>query len=96
MTKLNWESIRALAQRKATILTKTKIPFQIVAASDETIIVRVRSHQEYTISRSNLELAVERIRAGVTLNGPKDYRDKIADDRPAYAWAILRELGFLK
>ena len=96
MSKLNWESIRVLAQRKATLLTKTRVPFQIVAASDDTVTVRVRSGQEHTISRSNLELAVEKIQAGVILNGPKDYREKIADDRPAYAWVILKELGFLK
>ena len=96
MITLKWEEIKNLADRKATLLTKTKVPFQVVAASEETITVSVRSGQEHTISRANLEKAVQKIQAGAILNGPKDYRDQVADDRPAYAWAILRELGFLK
>ena len=27
---------------------------------------------------------------------PKDYIENVADDRPSYAWAILRALGYLK
>jgi len=34
--------------------------------------------------------------ARLVKEGPKDYRDQVADDRPAYAWAILHELGYLK
>jgi len=96
MKQLNWEDIHNLANRKARLLTKTKIPFQIVAASENTLTVRVSSDEEHTISRSNLEKAVEKIQSGTILNGPKDYKDLIADDRPSYAWAILRELGFIK
>ena len=96
MITLNWEEIQKLADRKATLLTKTRVPFQVVAASEQTITVRVRSGEEHTISRVNLEKAVHILQAGVAINGPKDYRDQVADDRPAYAWAILRELGYLK
>ena len=96
MKSLNWEEIKNLADRKATFLTKTGVPFQIVAASEKTITVRVRSGKEHTISRANLEKAVRMIQSGLVLSGPKDYRDQVADDRPAYAWAILRELGYLK
>ena len=67
-----------------------------VAASEETLTVRVRSGEEHTIGRTNLEKAVQKVQAGAVLKGPKDYRDLIADDRPAYAWAILRELGYIK
>lgn len=96
MKQLNWIDIQGLADRKATLLTKTGVPFQIVAASETGLAVRVRSGEEHTISRANLEKAVAKIQSGTLLNGPKDYRDLIADDRPAYAWAILRELGYLK
>ncbi len=96
MRQLNWEEIKNLADRKSTLLTKTRVPFQVVAASEETITVRVRSGEEHTISRVNLEKAVHILQAGVAINGPKDYRDQVADDRPAYAWAILHELGYLK
>ena len=96
MRQLNWEEIKNLADRKSTLLTKTRVPFQVVAASEETLTVRVRSGEEHTIGRTNLEKAVQKVQAGAVLKGPKDYRDLIADDRPAYAWAILRELGYLK
>ncbi|HOE35864.1 MAG TPA: hypothetical protein PKX65_09025 [Anaerolineaceae bacterium] len=96
MRQLNWEEIKNLADRKSTLLTKTRVPFQVVAASEETLTVRVRSGEEHTIGRTNLEKAVQKVQAGAVLKGPKDYRDLIADDRPAYAWAILRELGYIK
>lgn len=96
MITLKWEEIINLADRKATLLTKTRVPFQIVAASEETITVGVRSGKEHTISRANLEKAMMMLQAGVVFSGPKDYHDQVADDRPAYAWAILRELGYLK
>lgn len=96
MKSFNWEDIHHLADRQATLFTKTKVTFQIVAASEDTLTVRVRSGEEHTVSRSHLEKAVVKIQTGTILNGPKDYRDLIADDRPSYAWAILRELGFIE
>ena len=96
MKQLDWEDIRHLANRQAKLLTKTRVPFQVVAASETTLTVRVSSGEEHTVSRSNLEKAVAKTHSGMILRGPKDYKDLIADDRPAYAWAILRELGFIK
>lgn len=96
MKQLNWEEIQNMANRKATLLTKTKRPFQIISATEGTLTVQVSSKEKHTVSRSNLEKAVMKIQAGVILGGPKDYSDEIADDRPTYAWAILRELGFIK
>jgi hypothetical protein len=95
MEEINWYEIHNLANRKATLLTKTHVPFQIVAASETGLTVQVRSGEEHIISRANLEKAVVKIQSGTRLNGPKDYRDLIADDRPAYAWAILKHLGYL-
>ena len=96
MKSLKWEEIEKLADRKATLLTKTGAHFQIIAVSEKTVTVRVRSGEEHTISRVNLEKAVQMIQADMILRGPSDYRIQVADDRPAYAWAILRELGYLK
>ena len=95
MAKLDWERVCELAGRKEPLHTKTKIPFYILKVSNSTVTVRVSSGEEHTISRINLEIAVKKIQAGVELNGPKDYKDKVADDRPSYAWAILKELGYL-
>lgn len=58
MRQLNWVEIQNLADRKAILLTKTRVPFQVITASGSTLPVRVRSDQEHTISRSNLERAV--------------------------------------
>ncbi len=96
INQLNWKDIQNLADRKATLLTKTRVPFQIIVVSEETLTVRVRSGEEHTISRANLEKVVQMLQAGVVLNGPKDYRDQIADDRPAYAWAVLFHLGYFR
>lgn len=85
MITLKWEKIKNLADQKATLLTKTGIPFQIISASQETLTVQVRSGEEHSISRTNLEKAVQKIQAGVVFSGPKDYREQVADDRPAYA-----------
>ncbi len=84
MLSLNWEEIKNIANRKATLLTKTGVPFQIIAVPKETLTVRVRSGEGHSIRWKNLEKAAQNIRAGVSLNGPKDYRNLIADDRPTY------------
>lgn len=96
MRQLNWQEVQNLSKQLATLHTKTGIPFQVVFASDETLTVRVRSGKEHSISRVNLEKAIRILQKGVILEGPKDYLEQVADDRPAYAWAILRELGYLK
>ena len=96
MNQLNWDEIQNLADRKATLFTKNRVQFQLVAASEATLTVRVSSGEEHSLSRKNLEKAVAKIQAGMSLKGPQDYRDLIADDRPAYAWAILRHLGYIK
>jgi len=96
MSELFWKKIKNLADQKATLHTKTRVPFQVIAATENLVKVRVRSGEVHTVSRGNLEEAVEKIQAGVVLSGPKAYRDQVADDRPAYAWAILSELGYLQ
>lgn len=96
MKQMNWEEIHGLANRKATLKTKTHKSFQIVSVTDNALTVQVSSKEFHTVSRSNLEKAVMKLQAGVILDRPKDYREEIADDRPTYAWAILRELGYIK
>lgn len=96
MEPLDWGAIQNLAGRKATLTTKTGVPFQIVAASETAVTVRVSSGEEHPLSRAHLEAAVAKIQSGMLLTGPKEYRDLIADDRPTYAWAILRHLGYVK
>ena len=91
MQQLSWEDIHHLANRQAKLLTKNKKPFQIIAASEVTLTVRVSTGEEHTLSRSNLEKAVVKIQSGTILNGPQDYRDLVADDRPTYAADLQRQ-----
>ena len=95
MKQYSWKDIVNLAEQKATLHTKTGAPFTIFKTSEATLSIKIRSGEEYTISRANLEKATTKIQAGTILRGPKDYRDLIADDRPAYAWAILKHLSYL-
>lgn len=90
-----WIEVQKLAQGKARLLTKTGVPFELVAATEASLTVRVSSGAEYTLSRANLEKAVQLLSSGTKLEGPKYYRDQVADDRPAYAWAILSFLGYI-
>lgn len=96
MGKFNWDEVRQIANSRERLTTKTGVPFQIVSVSLDTLIVKVSSGEEYPILRKTLEKAVAKIGAGLILNGPKDYRENVADERPAYAWAILKHLGLLK
>ena len=92
---MNWEAVRRLAAMQPELLTKTNVPFRLVEATGASLVIEVRSGRWHTVSRANLEKAVQLLRQGESLAGPSDYRHKVADDRPAYAWAILRELGYL-
>lgn len=96
MKSFNWTEIQRLANDQATLVTKSGVPFQIVEATENTVSIKVRSGEIHSISRVNLEKAVAKMHAGTVLSGPKDYRDFIADDRPAYAWAILKHLGYIE
>lgn len=50
---------------------------------------------EQSVSRVMLEKAVQIIRKGRRIEGPADYKRLVADERPTYAWAILRDMGFV-
>ena len=59
MKLFNWNEIQNLADRKTTLLTKTRVPFQIIATSEIALTVRVRSGEEHTISRNERELSMQ-------------------------------------
>jgi len=92
---MDWEAVRRLAATQPEVLTKTGIPFHIVRVTAQNIVVQVSSGEQHTVSRANLEKAIDLLRHGELLAGPGDYRRKVADDRPTYAWAILCQLGYL-
>ena len=93
---MDWQAVRELASEHPELITISGKPFQIVSMTEASLTVEVGSGRRYSLSRANLEKAVQVIGEGETLAGPSDYRHRVADDRPAYAWAILRELGYLQ
>lgn len=92
---LNWEQVERLAREGAKLQTITGVPFYVVRATDRAVTIEISTERSYGISRQNLERALALAAQGVEIKGPRDYRTKVADDRPSYAWAILQHLGYL-
>ena len=95
MIMINWQKIQDRYARNSLSFTKTGKEFQISRITDTAIYIALPSGEQ-SISKSNLERALALIDNGVRINRPADYRRQICDERPAYAWAILRDLGILK
>lgn len=73
----------------------TKIGETFIAIlAGNTLYIDLPSGRQ-TVSRSWMEKAVDLLSQGVTISGPFNYRNKVCDERPAYAWAILRDRGFV-
>ncbi len=92
---LEWEEVRNLYNRNPTSKTKRGKKFIVKRVLDNGLIIDLPSGEEY-ISREKLESAVDLIERGTQISGPADYRKLVYDQRPAYAWAILRDLGFIR
>lgn len=93
MSKLDWEKLKAFYRENPISRTKTGVEFEVTRVTEEALYVGLPSNDEY-VSRENLEKAVELLESGETIKGPADYRKKVYDQRPAYAWAILRDMGY--
>lgn len=74
--------------------TKEGARFRVLGIREKAVWVEIESG-EWPIRLSVLERAVALIRSGVLFAGPLDFREKVGDERPAYAWAILRDLGYV-
>lgn len=92
--RLDWGRVERLAGKR--LLTKSGKPFTVVRVTEKSVSVRPEgSGNTYTIARSNLERAARFVAEGGELKGPTDYKAHIADQGPAYAWVILKEIGVL-
>lgn len=92
--KLDWEKLKERYSGNNKSLTKKGRPFSVIVARN-TLYIDLPSGKQ-TVSRKCLEKAVDLLNKGETISGPFDYRTKVCDERPAYAWAILRDMGFVK
>jgi len=90
---MDWERVRAL-ERRRDLKTKRGDPFRISRVTGSVAFIDLPSGEQ-SVSRANLEKAERLVLSGARLEGPADYRRLVVDERPAYAWAILRELGIV-
>ena len=93
MMSLDWNRVKALEGK--TLETKKNRVFEVVEVGAERVLVRPLSSKNkkpYSIYRKNLEKALA-LRGKMT--GPSAYKSLVADQRPAYAWAILHALGYV-
>ena len=94
MKDLDWKILRQRYKENPVSHTKTGKEFRVSRVTSTAIYIDLPSGEEY-ISRENLKKAVDLIHNGIVLEGPADYRRLVYDQRPTYAWAILRDMGFI-
>ena len=99
MSPLNWEQV------KQRYPDGTMVPhitgsrrFEILRITDDAIYFKWGVVLEGTLSRSNLERAVELLNQGMMRPDPasltSDYRTLVSDQRPTTAVALLKDLGY--
>lgn len=93
MGRLNWNRVRNLQYQKKK--TKNGKKFHVEKVTKGAVIVRPNQGRRHRVNRKYLEEAVRRINQGVVLNGPGDSRREIGDDKPSYAWPIVRNLSYV-
>jgi len=93
MKKLDWDKLKERYLKNNMITTKIGEPFSVIVKGN-ILYVDLPSRRQ-TVSRSCLENAIGLLNEGKTISGPADYRNKVCDERPAYAWAILRDMEFI-
>lgn len=94
MKKLDWDKLKERYSENNISTTKTGEAFRVIVAGN-TLYIDLPSGKQ-NASRSCLEKAVSLLNEGGNISGPADYRNKVCDERPAYAWAILRDMEFVK
>jgi len=95
MPNFDWQKVAARYSNNPTSRTKKGCPFKVAHVEAHVLYIDLPSGQ-LSVSRKYLEKAVHLINAGRVINGPADYKRLVYDERPAYAWAILRDMGFVR
>jgi len=91
---LKWDRVKDLEGK--TLETIEGKPFRVLKVTDSAVEVAPSSSgKRYKVSRKHLEKAVRLLAAGEEIPGPTAYKEKVYDQRPAYAWAILHALGYV-
>ncbi|MDD4315117.1 MAG: hypothetical protein WC096_08085 [Sphaerochaetaceae bacterium] len=91
---LNWDMVVKRYTEQPYVTTKTG-ETQRVAEVTETALIMDLPGGRQSVSRKKLESAVALIEGGRKIRTVSDYRQMVADERPAYAWAVLRDFGYI-
>ena len=93
--KLDWDKVKERYKKEPITFTKEGDKFQ-VGKITETVLFLDLPCGEKIIRRKYLEKAVELINKGKIISSPEDYINLVNDERSTNAWAILRDMGFIK
>ena len=93
--ELDWQWVKRRYKDNPNSYTKNGNVFTVCKVSDSALFIDLPCGEQ-SVSRSNLEKAVQLINRGLVISGPSDYKKLVYDERPAYAWAILRDFGFIE
>jgi hypothetical protein len=93
--KLDWDKVKERYKKDPATYTKDGTKFQIGRITDTTIFLDLPCG-ERPIRRINLEKAVQLLTKGEKIIEPEDYIKLVKNERSANAWAILRDMGFIK
>ncbi len=93
--ELNWKEIQKRYSNNPNSHTKNGRPFVVSKVKPQAVYIDLPSGAQ-SVSKKNLETAVRLINGGTSIGGPADYKRLIIDERPAYAWAILRDFKLVK
>jgi len=91
---LKWKEVKDRYAQNPWSRTKTGRGFRVNRVTDGAIFLDLPSGKQ-SISRVLLEKAVEIISKGRPIEGPAEYKRLVGDERPAYAWAIRRDMGYV-
>ena len=92
---MDWKRVQKLAGANAELRTITGQPFRIISVSERIVTIEVSTGKKHTITHGNLNRAEQLLLQSQLMAGPGEYRIKVTDQRPAYAWVILHKLGYV-
>ena len=95
MPKLDWSQIEDRYSSNPVSHTKNGKLFRVWRISEDSLFIALPSGEQ-SVNKVNLQKAADLINQGALIEGPADYKRLVADERPAYAWAILRDIGIIK
>ena len=93
--KLDWDKIKERYKEDPVTYTKDGSKFQVGRITDTTLFLDLPCGEQ-PIRRKNLEKDVQLLNEGEKIVEPDDYIRLVKNERSTNAWAILRDMGFIK